>query len=97
MQDELSALGPLVGRGQGDFDAELIGFVGFALGDALGLRRVPGIELPAALALFLAPDLAGLDQRHGKDGAQSFFLLKTKIWAFGFTPDIPDHAAQAGA
>ena len=41
MEDELTALGPLVGRGQGDLDAELIGFVSFALSDAFGLRRVP--------------------------------------------------------
>ena len=90
MQDELATLAALVGRGQRDLDAELIGLVGFAFGDAFGLGRVPGIELPAALALFLAPDLAGLDQRHGEDGAQNFVT-------FDLAPDIPDHPAQTGA
>ena len=52
VQDELAALAAFIGRGQRDLDAELIGLVRLALGDAFGLRGMPGIQLPAALALF---------------------------------------------
>ena len=41
MQDELAALTTPIGRDQRDLDAKLIGLVGLAIGDALGLGRVP--------------------------------------------------------
>jgi len=60
VEDELAALAASVGGGERDLDAELVGRPGLALADALGLRRMPGIELPAALAMLLPADLRGL-------------------------------------
>ena len=59
MEDELAALAPFVGGGERNLDAELIRRSRLSLADALGLRRVPRVELPAALALLLAADLRG--------------------------------------
>ncbi len=66
VKDELTALGEFVGGGERYLAAELVRFVGFTLADALGLRRVPGIKLPAALALFLPPNLRGLGYRRDR-------------------------------
>jgi hypothetical protein len=57
VQDEPSVLSPLVGRCKRDLDAELVRRSGLAFADTLGLRGVPGIELPTSLALLLAADL----------------------------------------
>lgn len=49
--------------GDGDFHAELIGFVRFALGDAFDLRRVQGIDCLAALPLLLMTHRVGQRQQ----------------------------------
>ena len=91
VQDERASLTAFVGGGgKRDLDAELVGFVGLALADALGLRGVPGIELPAALPLLLLADLRGPAKGRGKDFQQA-------LVAVNLAPDIADHAVQAGA
>ena len=57
MEDERATLAAFVGGGERDLDAELVWRSGLAICDALGLGRVPGIKLPAALALLLAANL----------------------------------------
>ena len=59
VEHELAARGASVCGGDRDFDAELVGRAGLALADALDLRSVEGIELPAALTLALRADLGG--------------------------------------
>ena len=54
-----------------DLDAELIGRAGLALADALDLRSMEGIQLPAALALLLRTDLTGARQRPFECSRQS--------------------------
>src|ERR1700730_6438850 len=66
MQHELAARGAGVGGDDRNLDAELVRRAGFAFADALGLRGMEGIELPAALALLLGSDLEGARQREGK-------------------------------
>ena len=83
MQDELASLGAAVGRGQGALDAELIGFVCLAFADALGLGRMPGIQLPTPLPLLLTSDLAGLDEGHGESGAE-------RLVTPNLAPDVTD-------
>ena len=63
VQHELAARGAGVGGDDRDLDAELVGRAGLALADALDLRGVEGIELPAALALLLGADLGGPRER----------------------------------
>ena len=53
VEDELAALAAPVGGGERHLAAELIRPVCLALTDAFGLRGVPGIEFPAALARLL--------------------------------------------
>jgi len=67
MKDELAALAAFVGGGDRDLDAELVGRAGLSFADALGLRGVPRILLPAALALLLAAGLRGPAKRDGED------------------------------
>ena len=62
----MAAGGAGVGGDDGDLDAELVGRAGLAFADAFGLGSMEGIELPAALALPLGPDLTGARQREGK-------------------------------
>ena len=88
MEDEPTALATFVG-GERDLDAELVGLCRFAFADALGIRCVPGINLPAALAVFLAGDLPGLDQRH-KKGCFVFII------AVDLALDITNETAQPG-
>lgn len=54
VENELTALAPRVGGGDRDLDAELVRRPGLALADALGLRGMPGIELPAAHKTYAA-------------------------------------------
>jgi hypothetical protein len=53
LQHELAARGTGVGGDDRNLDAELVGRAGLAFANALDLRGVEGIELPAALALAL--------------------------------------------
>jgi hypothetical protein len=66
MQHELATRRAGVGGDDRDLDAELVRRAGLALADALGLRGMEGIELPATLALLLASDLSGARQREGE-------------------------------
>ena len=64
VEHELAALG-LRDRGRhADLAAELVGRPGLALADALDLRRMQAVELPAALAL----TSAGEPGRHADSG-----------------------------
>ncbi len=90
MQDELTALAAFVGGGERDLEAEPIGFVDLAFADAFGLRGMPRVELPAALALLLAAYLRGAANRDSED------LLQRSV-SFDHAPDIADDPAQAGA
>ena len=90
MQDELPAFAAFVGCRERNLDAELVRPMGLALADALGLGRVPGIEFPAALPLFLTANLSSARQRDGED------LLQVLV-AFYLAPDVADQAAQPGA
>src|SRR4051812_47252693 len=51
--DKLAAPAAVEGRRHADLDAELIGFVGLAFANALDLRSMQRVELPATLALAL--------------------------------------------
>ena len=66
VQHELAVRGAGIGSDDRDLDAELVGRAGFALADALGLGGMEGIQLPAALALLLGPDLTGARQWQGE-------------------------------
>ena len=71
VQHELAAGRPGICRGDRDLAAELVGLVCLALGDALDLRGVQAVELPALLALLLGADLRSPGQGDGKDLPQS--------------------------
>ncbi len=62
-------------------------FPGLALADALHLRGIEGIELPAALALLLRADLRGPAEREGERLLQCWL-------AFDFAADVADDPAQ---
>src|SRR5207247_3720030 len=59
VQHELATRCPGIGGDDGSLHTELIWRAGLALADALHLRSVEGIQLPAALALLLRADLIG--------------------------------------
>src|SRR5947207_15726519 len=59
VQHELASRGAGIGGDDGSLHTELIRRAGLALADALHLRSVEGIQLPAALALLLRADLIG--------------------------------------
>lgn len=87
VKNELTALAASV-RGRDRYLAsELIGLVRLSFPDALRLRCVPGIELPTALTLLLAADLARLQQGHGEDGEQAFVIAD-------LAGDVTDQATQ---
>jgi len=90
VEHELAALGLGHRCCDADLAAELIRPVCLALADALGLGGVPGIKLPAALALLLAADLPGSAERDGEDRLE-------RLVSLGLAPDIADHAAQTNA
>jgi len=71
-------------------DAELVGRAGLAFANALDLRGVEGIELPAALALPLRADLGG-SREWALEGRFDRFL------ACDLAPDIADQPTQSGA
>ena len=87
---ELTAGGSGVGGGDRDLAAELVGLVCLAFGDALDLRGVQAVELPATLALLLGADLGGPAQGEGKD-------LPRGVGAGDLAPDVALQPAQAGA
>ncbi len=90
VEDELATLATLVGRGDRDLDAELVGLGSLAFGGAFDFGGVPGVELPAALTLLLAADPAGLDEGAGED------RLEDRI-AIDLACDVTGQAAEPGA
>ena len=90
VEHEPAALCPPVGGGDRHLHAELVGLVGLALADALGLRGVPGVELAAAPVLALVADPHGLAEGNGEG------LLKP-IVAVDLAVDVANEAAQARA
>ncbi len=97
MEVELAALVPFVGVGERDpgsspgqaLVAEPLRRSDLAYSNAFGLGGVPGIELPAVLALLLAADLRGTAERHGEDLLELLVILD-------LAPEIADDPAQAG-
>src|SRR5215510_8200251 len=59
VQHELAGRRAVVGGHDRDLDAKFIRRAGLAFANALDLRCMEGIELPAALALLLGADLGG--------------------------------------
>ena len=90
MQHKLTARCAAVGGDDRDLDAELVGRAGLALADALGLRGMEGIQLPAALALLLGADLGGSCQRQRKNHLE--VLLTGNLAA-----DVTDQPAKPAA
>jgi hypothetical protein len=90
VQHELAARRAGVGGDDRNLDAELVGRTGLAFADAFGLRGMEGIQLPAALALLLGPDLGGARQRQGKRRLDV-------LMAFDLAADVPDQPAQTRA
>lgn len=74
----------------GGFDTELVRRGRFALVDALDLRSMEGIQLPAALALLLRADLRGPAEREGKG------VLEHGL-TFGRAAGIAEDPAQPAA
>ena len=87
MKDELSAFAAFVGGRDRHFTAKLVRLVRLSLPDALGLRCMPGIKLPAALTRFLTSDLAGFQQGHGEDRKQVFAITNLAL-------DVTDQPAE---
>ena len=90
MEHELAARGTAVGGDDGGLHAELVRCAGLALADALHLRGMEGIELPAALALLLRADLRGAAERKCER------LLESRL-SFDLAADIADDPAQPAA
>src|SRR5262249_42743847 len=59
VQNKLATRCPGIGCDDGSFHTEFVRCAGLASADALHLRSVEGIQLPAALALLLRADLIG--------------------------------------
>ena len=53
MDGELAALAAVERGGDGGLDAEFVGLVRFAFSNAFDLRRVQGVDMPAAVARLL--------------------------------------------
>src|SRR3954454_22409577 len=70
MGHELPAPAAVERSGYRDLHAELVGLMGLALADALRLRRVQAVDLPAPLTLALILHPAGQRERPGEDALQ---------------------------
>ena len=90
MQHEQATRTTAVVGDDGGFDTELVRRGCFALADALHLRGVEGIELPAALALLLRADLRGPAEREGER------VLEHGL-TFDLAADVADDAAEPAA
>ena len=91
VQHEQATGSPAVVGDDGGFHAELVRRGGLALADALHLRGMEGIELPAALALLLRADLRGPAKREGERPLQCWPALDL---AADVADDPPQPAAQ---
>src|SRR3954452_14609157 len=90
VQHEQAAGSPAVVGDDGGLDAELVRRGGLAFADALHLRGMEGIELPAALALLLRADLRGPAKREGERFLQCWLALNVAA-------DVAYDPAQAAA
>jgi hypothetical protein len=90
VEHEQSTRSPAVVGDDGSLDAELVGRAGLALADALDLRGMERIKLPAALALLLRADLGGSAQREGERLLQCRVVLDPAA-------DVADDAAEPAA
>src|SRR3954449_9039283 len=90
VQHEQAAGSPAVVGDDGGLDAELVRRGGLAFADALHLRGMEGIELPAALALLLRADLRGPAKREGERLLQCWLALD-------LAADVADDPAQPAA
>src|SRR2546429_4245545 len=90
MQHELTTRCPRIGGDDGSLHTELVRGAGLALADALHLRSVEGIQLPAALALLLRTDLIGAREWPGE------CRLEVRV-ACDLAPDVANEPAKPGA
>src|SRR5215471_14821548 len=90
VQNKLATRCPGIGGDDGSFHTEFVRRAGLALADALHLRSVEGIQLPAALALLLRADLIGTREWPGE------YRLEFRV-ACDLSPDVANEPAEAGA
>src|SRR5262249_59393303 len=80
---------PGIGGDDGSFHTEFVRRAGLAPADALHLRSVEGIQLPAALALLLRADLIGTREWPGE------YRLEVRVGC-DLAPDVANEPAEAG-
>src|SRR5262245_34318809 len=90
VQNKLATWCPGIGGDDGSFHTEFVRRAGLAPADALHLRSVEGIQLPAALALLLRADLIGTREWPGE------YRLEVRV-ACDLAPDVANEPAEAGA
>src|SRR5215470_10863988 len=90
VQNKLATRCPGIGGDDGSFHTEFVRRAGLALADALHLRSVEGIQLPAALALLLRADLIGTREWPGE------YRLEFRV-VCDLAPDVANEPAEAGA
>src|SRR5215207_4552833 len=90
VQHEQATGSPAVVGDDGGLHAEFVRCAGLAFADALHLRGMEGIKLPAALALLLRADLRGPAKREGERLLQRWLALD-------FAADVADDPAQPAA
>src|SRR6516225_4694982 len=90
VQHKLATRCPGIGGDDGSFHTEFVRRAGLAPADALHLRSVEGIQLPAALALLLRADLIGTREWPGE------YRLEVRV-ACNLAPDVANEPAEAGA
>ena len=90
--DKLAAPAAVEGRRHADLDAELIGFVGLAFANALDLRSMQRVELPATLALALILDPASPRERQREHVCE---FRSADDLAGDVADDAPEHRADA--
>src|SRR5262249_15966015 len=89
VQNKLATWAPGIGGDDGSFHTEFVRRAGLAPADALHLRSVEGIQLPAALALLLRADLIGTREWPGE------YRLEVRV-ACDLAPDVANEPAEAG-
>ena len=90
VQHEQATGSPAVVGDDGGLDAELVRRGGFTFADALHLRGMERIKLPAALALLLRADLRGSAKREGERLLQCWLALD-------LAANVADDPAQPAA
>ena len=90
VQHEQATGSAAVGGDDGGLDAELVRRGGLSFADALDLRGMEGIELPAALTLLLRADLRGPAKRERERRLEGWLALD-------LAADVADDPAQPAA